>query len=614
MEEPLLRFKPLVISFAAGILVSSLLLRSGPTLAQQPSRMTASSPVDDRRKALNAVFTDVWEDRLRSDPEFASSIGDKRYNDQLNDYSVRAYNERLARGRVYLMRLGQVDVTGLTDQEQLSKNLVVRNLIDAQEEARFKPWEMPVNQFYGPHTDVPQLVSQLSFKTIKDFDDWTARLNQVPRVLQQITDNMSTGIDDNRVPPRFLLEKVLAQVTALGSAKPEESPFAEPLRQFTSQIPSAEQDRIRKETLEAIARHVVPAYQLFGRFLHAQYIPHGRSDPGIWALVDGDAYYTFRIRQSTTTALTADQIHQMGLDWVKRDEQEMLVIAVKLGFKDLKGFQVALAADPKHRAASKQALLAAYQDYLDQMKPKLPLLFGRLPKAALVVVAVPDFIEKDQAAAFYQQGTPDGSIPGKAMINTYDATSRSTVNIESIAYHEGIPGHHLQISISQELEGLPQFRKYEYFTAYTEGWGLYAEHLGKDVGFYQDPYSDYGRLEADIWRAIRLVVDTGVHSKHWTRDQMVQFFHDHSAIDDTNINAEVDRYIAWPAQALGYKVGQLKLLELRDRARQALGGKFDIRAFHDQVLDSGALPLDALEQRVDTWISEQKISQQQALK
>jgi uncharacterized protein (DUF885 family) len=265
-----------------------------------------------------------------------------------------------------------------------------------------------------------------------------------------------------------------------------------------------------------------------------------------------------------------------------------------------------MKANPKLKAASPDALLDAYRGYLGPMKAKLPSLFGRLPKAPFEVAAVPDYLEKTSAPAYYEPGTPDGSRPGRLRIDTYNATDRNLYVVESIAYHEGLPGHHLQISIAQELTDVPTFRKFSFYTAYTEGWGLYSERLGKDVGFYQDPYSDYGRLEGDIWRAIRLVVDTGVHSQHWTRQQMVNFFHDHSAIDETSIQAEVDRYVAWPSQALAYKIGQLKILELRDRAKKALGDKFDIRAFHDQVLDAGALPLDVLDERINTWIASQK--------
>jgi uncharacterized protein (DUF885 family) len=291
---------------------------------------------------------------------------------------------------------------------------------------------------------------------------------------------------------------------------------------------------------------------------------------------------------------------------VKRDEAEMLAIVHKLGFADLNSFSAALKTNPKMHPTSKEALIDAYKSNIAQMQPKLPGLFGTLPKAQLEVVPVPAYIEKDQAAAYYNPGSQDGKRPGRVYVNTYNFAERSLAPVEAVSYHEGIPGHHLQISIAQELTGLPEFRKQSYYTAYTEGWALYSERLGKEIGFYQDPYSDYGRLEADIWRAIRLVVDTGVHSQHWTRQLMVDYFREHSAIDETNIQAEVDRYIAWPGQALGYKMGQLKILELKQKAQTALGPKFDIKAFHDEVLDSGALPLDVLEQRVDAWIATQK--------
>jgi len=566
----------------------------------------AAQSTADRSKALSALFAEIWQDRLQHSPEFASSIGDKRWNDQLTDYSVSAYNDRLARGRDYLIRLSAIDTTGLSDQEQLSKDLMARELADEQEAAAFKPWEMPVDQFNGLHSELPQLVSILSFDSVKDYDDYIARLKKIPTAFQQISDNMMTGIDDHRVPPKYLLEKVLVQVNAIAQQKPEDTPFARPLKKFPANISAADQERIKAELLDAVQKQVLPAYTRFARFLQGQYIPAGRTEYGVWSLPDGDKYYAFRVRQSTTTDLTPDQIHQIGLDEVKRNEAEMLVIAQKLGFKDIASLRASIAANPKLHAQTKDQLLDQYRHYIDQMKVKLPDLVGRLPKAPLTVEAVPAFIEKDQAPAYYQHGTPDGKRPGTVYVNTYDFEHRSLANVESIAYHEGLPGHHLQISISQELTGLPEFRKYMHYTAYTEGWGLYAERLGKDVGFYQDPYSDYGRLEADIFRAIRLVVDTGVHSKHWTRDQMVEFFKAHSGLDDATINAEVDRYIAWPAQALGYKMGQLKILELRARAQKELGNKFDLRAFHDQVLDSGALPLDVLEERIDTWINQQK--------
>ena len=573
-----------------------------------PGATSAPVPVtlDERRAALKALLAEIWEDWLRRGPEFASSIGDKRYNDQLSDYSVATYNEQVARDRDYIFRLAAIDTAGLSDQESLSKDLMARRLAEAQEEAEYKTWEMPVTQMWGPHIELPALVPQLTFESVKDYDDYTARLSKIPVVFQQISTNMMTGINDRRVPPKYILEKVLVQVNAIANQKPEDSPFARPIQKFPTSIGAEDQTRIKAAVLEAISKQVLPAYGKFARFLSATYIPDGRPDPGIWSIPDGDRYYAFLVRQSTTTDLTPATIHKMGLDEVKRNEAEMLVIAQKLGFKDLASLRTAIASNPKLHPQSGDELLGLYTHYIDQMRPKLPELFGTLPKAPLQVKPVPEYMQQDQTQAYYVQGTPDGKRPGTVYVNLYKFKDRSLTNVESVSYHEGIPGHHLQISIAQELTGLPTFRSYLQYTAYVEGWALYSERLGKEVGFYQDPWSDYGRLEADNWRAIRLVVDTGVHSMHWTRQQMIDYFHEHSSMDDTNIQAEVDRYIAWPGQALGYKIGQLKILELRSKAQTALGSKFDIKAFHDQVLDSGALPLDALEQRVDAWIASQQ--------
>jgi uncharacterized protein (DUF885 family) len=583
-----------------------LLLVAAPALRPQAPAPAAPAAAEANRKALNQIFADYWEDRLAHSPEFASALADKRWNDKISDYSVKAYNESLARGQAFLLRLAEIDTAGLADQEKISHDLLLRRLTDDQEAAAFKEWEMPINQREGIYTTYPQLVASLSFTTEKDYDDWIARLHQIPKAFDQVTANMAIGVEDHRVPPKYLLEKALEQVKSMASQKPEDSPLALPVKKFPAAIKPLDQERIRKEMLDAIGNEVLPAYMRFARFLEVTYVAAGRTDPGIDSLRDGAKYYQFRIRRTTTTDLTADQIHQIGLDEVKRDEAEMLAIAQKLGFQDLKSFNASLKTNPKLHPASREALLAAVNGYLTPMQARLPQLFGTLPKAKFEVVPVPDYLEKTAAPAYYESGAPDGSRPGRLFIDTYNATDRNLYQVEDLTYHEGLPGHHLQISIAQELQDIPAFRKYSGYTAYIEGWGLYSERLGKDVGLYQDPYSDYGRLQGDIWRAIRLVVDTGVHSKHWTRDQMVQYFHDHSSIDDTSIQSEVDRYISWPGQALAYKIGQLKILELRDRAQKALGDKFDLRAFHDQVLDSGALPLDVLSDRIDAWIATQK--------
>jgi uncharacterized protein (DUF885 family) len=572
-----------------------------PTAAQ-----AAATAAQENRKALNGLFQDYWEDNLKHSPEFASQLGDKRYNDQISDYSVKAYNEMLEREQNFMMRLAAIDTAGLTNQEKISRELLMRHFAEDQEDAEFKEWEMPVDQMSGFHTIYPQLVAQLSFATVKDYDDWIARLHAIPMAFDQTSANMSIGMDDHRLPPKYILEKALAQVKELADQKPEDSPLALPLKSFPASIKPAEQERIKAEMLDAIGKEVLPAYKRFARFLEVSYVPAGREQPGISALPDGARFYAFNVRRTTTTNLTAEQIHQIGLDEVKRDEAEMLAIAQKLGFQDLKSFRASLKTNPKLRPASGEALLNAYRGYLTPMQARLPQLFGRLPKAGFEVAPVPDYLEKTSAGAYYEPGAPDGSRPGRIRINTYNATERNLFEVEDTAYHEGLPGHHLQIAIAQELDDVPSFRRFTYYTAYTEGWGLYAERLGKDLGLYQDPYSDYGRLEGDMMRAIRLVVDTGVHSQHWTRQQMVDYFHDHSATSETEVQSEVDRYVAWPSQALAYKIGQLKILELRDRAKRALGDKFDLRAFHDQILDSGALPLDVLSDRIDGWIASQK--------
>ncbi|RRA49892.1 DUF885 domain-containing protein [Acidipila sp. EB88] len=569
-----------------------------------------AAPAPERSRALAAVFNEIWQDRLEHSPEFATAVGDPRYNDRLDDESATAYNSTLERGFGYIAKLSSISTDGLSDQEKLSKDLMLRSLIEQQQGALFQPWQMPVNQFAGIQVNLPQLQTLAPFNTVKDYDDYIARMHAVPAAFQQVTNSIEAGIADHRVPPRILLEKVLKQTETLATQKAEDSPFARPLAKLPASIPAPEQARIRKELLGAITGDVLPAYARFAKFVEGTYIPAGRVDPGAWALPDGDAYYAFCVKQSTTTDMTPAQIHQVGLDEVARDEAEMLAIAKKLGFKDLAALRASVAADPRQHPASREALLAAYRKDLDAMRPKLPQYFGILPKAQLRVEPVPAYSEKEQAPAYYDGGTADGSRPGTIYINTYDFAHRSLANVESIAYHEGIPGHHLQISIAQELTGIPEFRKYTGYTAYVEGWGLYSEHLGKDMGFYQDPYSEYGRLETDIFRAVRLVVDTGVHSQHWTRQQMVDYFHAHTGLDEATVQAETDRYIAWPAQALGYKIGQLELLKLRAQAQAALGSRFDYRGFHDEVLGAGALPLDVLEARINTWIATQNHAQQ----
>ena len=567
----------------------------------------SQSDVEARRKALNDLLAERWEFTLRTSPIYASVLGDKRWNDQLDDFSQKAIDDDLDQSKKFLVRFEAIDTSGFPEQEALNKTLMVRDLRMGLEGARFKPWEMPVSQFSGVHIDLPQLVSLLSFQTVKDYDDYISRLKQIPRLFDQTEIQMRKGMAEGLMPPRILLEKVVEQANGIASKAPDASPFAEPFAKFPESISAADQKRLREQGLAAISASVLPAYVQFTKFVREDYAPKGRAEPGLWSLADGPARYAFLVKESTTTDLSPEEIHQIGLAQVKEIEARMLQVVNQLGYKDLKSFGASLPTNPKVHAHSRQEIVDLYQKYIDQMYPKLPLMFGRLPKAKLEVMPIEEFREK-QASTHYVEGSQDGSRPAHIMVNTGDFEKGTTLDIETTAYHEGVPGHHMQIAIAQELPQLPPFRQNEYYTAYTEGWALYAERLGKEVGFFQDPYSYYGHLQDDMLRAIRLVVDTGFHYKHWTRQQVVDFFHDHSAIDEYEVQSETDRYMAVPAQALGYKIGQLEILKLRQYAKDQLGDKFNLSNFHDEVLGAGALPLDVLSARIHEWVAKQKAS------
>jgi uncharacterized protein (DUF885 family) len=566
--------------------------------------IAVSNDVDARRLQLNALISELWEWNLQQNPVYASILGDKRYNDQLGSVSEKTILEQQAKEKEFLQRFQSIDATGLPHQDVLNRELEIRSLKESIEATDLKLWQMPVNQMNGIHIDAPQLVTVLSFQTLKDYDDYIARLKQLPRTFEEDTAKMRKGMANGLMPPKFLLEKVVDQANGIATEAPDKTPFAQPFNNFPASFSEADKTRLKAAGLAAIKDDVLPAYAKFATFVKDEYVPKGRSEVGVWSLPNGDAIYAFEVRRSTTTDKTPEQIHQIGLQQVAEIEKQELEIANRLGFKDLKSFRESVKSNPKLYAQSREQILDLYRKYIAQMKPELPKLFGRLPKADLIVMPVEAFREKDAPGAQYVPGTADGSRPGHVEVNTSEPEKRTVISIESTAYHEGVPGHHLQGTIAQEEKNLPPFRQHGWYGAYGEGWALYSERLGKEVGFYQDPYNDFGRLEDEMLRAIRLVVDTGLHYKHWTREQVVQYFHDHSAIDEPNVQSETNRYIAWPSQALSYKMGQLKILELRARAQQQLGSKFDIREFHDQVVDSGALPLDVLEEQINLWIAQ----------
>ena len=569
----------------------------------QPSDLAA------RRAKLRDALDQEWQYTLRTSPELATGIGDPRYNDRWSDYSAAEQERQTQHQRQQISLFEAIDTTGFPEQEALNKTLMLRQLRQAVEEARFKGWEMPVDQMNGIQLGIPGLMTQMPLKTVKDYENYIARLHGIPQVLDQVTANMRQGMADHLMPPRYLLEKVGAQSEDIATKPLASSPFAEPLQKFPKDLSSADQARITLANHGAIHNEVDPAYAKFAAFVKNDYAPQGRTDAGVWALPDGAERYRFAVREQTTTDLTPEQIHAMGVKQVAEIEADMLKLAQSLGYHDLKSFNDHIRQDPSHYGKSGQEFFDLYKHYAEQMETKLPDLFDHLPKTKLEVIPMEAFREPSAPPADYSPGAADGSRPGYINVNEYDPTHRLVLNVEAIAYHEGVPGHHLQFSIAQELTDVPEFRRFGGYNAYSEGWAFYSEGLGKEVGFYQDPYSEYGRLENEMWRSVRWVVDTGVHSQHWTRQQMVDYFHEHTAMDDTNIASEVDRYIAWPGQALAYKMGQMKILELRERAKRELGPKFDIRKFHDAVLGEGPLPLDVLDQQITAWIAKQKRAQ-----
>jgi uncharacterized protein (DUF885 family) len=590
-------------------LKSSLMLTLGTlcfvALAQTPANELASD-LANRRNALADLLKEQWQYNMSHSPEMASVFGDKRYNDQLSDFSPAAVKQDLARSREFLRRFEALDVTGLSEQEHLNRTLMLTNLRQELEGERFKAWEMPVVQNGGVHLFLPQLASLLSFENVKDYNDYLARLHKMPKVLAQTMELMRAGMKDGLMPPKFLLEKVSKQCSDIALAPLDQSPFAQPLGKMPKSISKAERARLTKAIHAAIANEVAPAYRKLAAFVQDEYAPRGRTEVGYWALPDGVAHYAYKVKANTTTDLTPEQIHQLGLREVARIEGEMKVLAAQQGYNDLRKFDQALKSNPDLFPKSRQEIVDLYRNYTEQMYPKLPLLFGHLPKAGLEVRQVEAFREEGASGAQYTLGSPDGSRKGSIQVNTSNFANRSRITMESTALHEGVPGHHLQAAIAQELPTLPEFRKYTDYTAFIEGWALYAETLGRDVGAYQSPTSYYGHLQQEMMRAIRLVVDTGLHAKKWSRQDVVDFFHAHSGIDEVEVQSETDRYIADPGQALAYKLGQLKFSQLRSYASEQLGNHFDIRAFHDVALGSGALPLGVLDQQVKNWVGQQK--------
>jgi uncharacterized protein (DUF885 family) len=562
----------------------------------------APASAASRLALQNAIFDDSWQASLKMNPILATAVGDYRYNDLLGDYSLAASAARHQRELADLASIKAIDPSGFPEQDLISHDLFLRQLQQRVEDYDLKEYEMPLSASGGGggiHANLADLPLSMPFDSVKHYEDYISRLHQIPKALLQTEEVLRAGVKDHLVPVRFIAVKIPGQAEGVITA----NPFILPLKKFPADFSDAEKNRLTDEITSTVNNEVFPAYKQFAAFITTDYIPYGRTTLSINSLGGGKRRYQATLRRFTTTDLTAVQIHEIGLKEVDRITAEMAALAKANGYKDLASFRDHIENDPKYQAVSAEAIVEDFRKYIAQMQPHLPELFNLLPKTAVTVEPIPPF--QASAATHYQSGTPDGKRPGRVSVAVSDPTHRSYINDEAVAYHEGVPGHHLQITIQQSLTGLPEFRKHGGNSAYTEGWGLYAEELGKEIGFYRDPGSDYGRLRSELFRAVRLVVDTGIHDMGWSRDQVVEYMRNSHAVDEPTIQAETDRYISGPGQACSYKLGQLKIRELRERAKQQLGPRFDLKTFHDEILSGGALPLDILDARVNRWIQAQ---------
>ncbi len=575
--------------------VSGVHAASPPIHAASPS--TESAAV--RLAAQNALFKEQFEDDMRASPESETASGDYRDNALLDDYSLAASAKQDAAYRGYRAKLEAISTQGFPEQDRLSHDLLLHVLNNRIADHALKDYEMPISQMQGIHTSLADLPNSVPLDSVKHYEDYIARLHQIPRAFEQTIAALRQGERDGLMPPRILLEQIPDQCAGTIA----EDPFLAPTKKFPASISVEDQKRLTEQIEQAVTSEVLPAYWNFENFIANDYAPHGRTAIGMSSLPDGAQRYQQAIREQTTTDMSPAAIHALGLQEVKRINGLLNNLAIKAGYKDLSSFRAALNSDPKYVPKSADQIVDDFRRYVGQMQPRLPELFGVFPKTPLIVEAAP--ASQPNNPTHYIFGTPDGSRPARVVVATSNYAHRKLLSDETQAYHEGIPGHHLQISIQQRLTGLPEFRLHVVNNAYAEGWAVYAEALGKEIGFFQDPASDYGRLNLELMRAVRLVVDTGIHSEGWTREQAVAYFRDSGAGDEPTIQAEINRYIAWPAQGLSYQIGKLKILDLRNRAQQKLGSHFDLKAFHDEILSGGSLPLDMLDARVNAWIEGQ---------
>ena len=552
-----------------------------------------------------ALLDEAWEWQLRENPVWTSRLGDRRYNDQWSDLSLAAIQRRVEDQRGFLRRLRAIDSSQLPEADRLNHDLFRRQLENAIDGHGFKNYLMPMSQRGGVQS-LESTAETLRLANVQDYEDWLTRMTRIENVIEQTRDLLEEGRRTGYMPPKILMERIPNQIASQLVEDPEISPFFAAFESMPDTISAADQERIRQLAKDVIDDSIVPAYRGFNTYFNETYLPASRDSIGASSLPDGEAFYEYRTRYFTTTQMTPDEIHRLGLNEVKRIRDEMQLVIDELEFAgSFDEFLNFLRTDPRFYYDTPEELFEGYLAVSKRIDPELVRLFGKLPRMPYGLRPIPDNIAPDTTTAYYNRPAADGSRPGYYYVNLYRPEVRPKYEMEVLSIHEAVPGHHLQIALQMELEAIPNFRKYSGFTAFTEGWGLYSESLGYEMGFYKDPYSRFGALTYDMWRAVRLVVDTGMHYKGWTRQQAIDFFKDNAAKTEADIVNEIDRYISWPGQALAYKIGQLKMLELRARAEQALGDQFDIRAFHDALLGGGAVPMEVLETRMNRWLAEQ---------
>ncbi len=585
-------------------LVASACATTSSTTPGAPGSPPSGTAEDVR---FNTLLAEDWERDLREYPFLATFVGDPRYNHLMSDNSLAAIERREKEARELLERVKGIDRSRLSEAQQLNYDLFRLNVERGIEGQRFPEEYLQLSQLGGVHDMMAQMAQSVPKRTAKDYEDFIQRLHAVPRVVDESIVLLRKGMETGVTPPRVTLRDVAGLIRNQITDTPEQSPIYKAL--FEGMSPALKQDeaRLRGAVALAIRTLVVPSYRKLLTFFETEYLPRARDTLAMSALPDGQAWYAYRVKEMTTTDLTPEAIHQIGLNEVKRIRAEMEQVKQEAAFQGtLAQFTQYLLKDPRFTFKSREELLRAYRDVAKRVDPELPKLFRTLPRMTYGIQPVPEFSEKTVPAGYYMPGSTEAGRPGVFFVNTYDLPTRSNWAADALLLHEAAPGHHFQVSLAQEQGAVPEFRRFSHYGAYVEGWGLYAESLGYELGVYKDPYSKFGRLASEMLRAIRLVVDTGLHSKGWTRDQALNYFRENSGESENDLVVEVDRYIVNPGQALGYKLGELKIHELRAYAARELGPRFDVRNFHDAVLVAGSLPLSVLETRIKAWVAETK--------